>query len=187
MDGDSERIWHDYHARLLGFIAARVSDTTEAEDLLQEVFLRIHRHIDSLESAEHLQGWIYRITRNVIIDHHRKQRPTVDLPDDLEAPETEVDDVHHELEGCLAPMIAALPDPYRHALQMTELEGLTQREFADREGLSISGAKSRVQRGRAMVKAMMLDCCHLEFDHQGRILDYTSNHDGCGPRCDRCS
>ena len=187
MDTASEQIWHDYHDRLKGFIAARVNDPAETEDLLQEIFLRIHRHLDSVDSAERLQGWLYRIARNAVIDHYRRRRPTVDLPDDLQIPETDDIDVHRELEGCLGPMIAALPEPYCRAVQLTELDGLTQQELADREGLSLSGAKSRVQRGRAMVKSMMLDCCHFEFDQQGRVIDYAGKEDSCGPRCGNCS
>jgi RNA polymerase sigma-70 factor (ECF subfamily) len=187
MDRASERIWNDYHARLRGFIAARVDDPAEADDLLQEVFLRIHRHLGTLDADEHLQGWVYSIARNAIVDHYRRRRPTAELPEDLQAPDDEQDDVNRELEGCLAPMVAALPEPYHRALRLTELEGLTQRELADMEGLSLSGAKSRVQRGRAMVKAMMLDCCHFEFDRQGRVVDYAGKTGGCGPRCGSCS
>lgn len=187
MDMTSEQIWHDYHAHLQRFITARVSNKSEAEDLLQDVFLRIHHRIDSLDEADRLQGWVYQIARNAIIDHYRRHRPTISLPDDLQVPVTENTDVHRELEGCLGPMIAALPEPYRRALNLTELEGLTQQALAEREEISLSGAKSRVQRARAMVKSMMLDCCHFEFDQQGRIVDYTGKERCCGPKCGSCN
>jgi len=187
MNTASEQIWHDYHAHLKRFISARVNNEAEAEDLLQEVFLRIHRRIDTLDESDRLQGWIYRIARNAIIDHYRRHRPTVALPDNLLAPETADVDVHRELEGCMEPMIAALPEPYRRALQLTELNGLTQKGLAEQEGLSLSGAKSRVQRGRAMVKEMMLDCCHFEFGHQGQIVDFAGKESCCGPKCDCCN
>ncbi len=186
MSQASEQVWQDYHSRLHQFILSRVNYSADAEDILQDVFLRIHHHIDTLNDTEHLQAWIYRIARNAIVDHYRARRPTETLPPDLQAPETEEADIHREIAGCLAPMIEALPERYRHALRLTELEGLTQKDLAARAGLSLSGAKSRVQRGRALVRTMLLDCCHFEFDRQGQVVDYAPKGDACGPRCDSC-
>jgi len=186
MSHASEQVWQDYHSRLHQFILSRVDYNADAEDILQDVFLRIHRHIDTLDEADHLQAWIYRIARNAIIDYYRQRRPTEELPPDLRAPETEEADIRREIGRCLAPMIEALPERYRLALQLTELEGLTQKDLAEREGLSVSGAKSRVQRGRALVKTMLLDCCHFEFDQQGQVVDYARKGDACEPSCDNC-
>ena len=186
MSHASEQVWQDYHSRLHQFILSRVNYNAEAEDILQDVFLRIHRRIDTLDESDHLQAWIYRIARNAVIDYYRQRRPTEELPPDLRAPEADDAQADREIAGCLAPMIGALPERYRQALQLTELEGLTQKELAEREGLSLSGAKSRVQRGRALVKTMLLDCCHLEFDRQGQVVDYAQKGDACGPSCDNC-
>jgi RNA polymerase sigma-70 factor (ECF subfamily) len=72
-------------------------------------------------------------------------------------------------------LISTLPAPYRDALVLTEFEGLTQKEMAERLGISLSGAKSRVQRGREQLKRMLLERCQFEFDRLGRIID-------CKPR-----
>ncbi len=186
MPHPSEQIWRDHHAHLHRFIASRVSDKAEAEDILQDVFLRIHAQIDSLDDADRLQAWIYRIARNVVIDHYRRRRPSEPLPPDLRALEVEQADVHGEIGGCLVPMIGALPQSYRQALELTELQGRTQKALAEQEGLSLSGAKSRVQRARALVKAMLLECCHFEFNRQGQVVDYARKSDTCGPGCDSC-
>ena len=186
MPHTSAQIWQDYHSRLHQFILGRVNNEAEAEDILQDIFLRIHSHIDSLDEAEHLQAWIYRVARNAVIDHYRRRRPMDELPADLQTPDTEEADIRRELGGCLEPMIDALPEPYRTALRLSEMQGITQKSLAEQEGLSLSGAKSRVQRGRSMVKALMLDCCHFEFDIQGRVIDYAGKDDSCGPRCDSC-
>jgi len=182
----SAQIWSDYHARLFGFINRRVNNPAEAEDILQEVFLRIHNHHDDLSEIDKLQAWIYRIARNAIVDFYRRQRPNDPLPADLPADEDEPLSVYAELSACMQPMINALPEPYRHALQHTELNGETQKSLADQLGLSQSGAKSRVQRGRTMVKKMLLDCCHFEQDQNGQLTDYTPNQNACGPKCDKC-
>ena len=85
-------------------------------------------------------------------------------------------------------MVESLPADYREALILTEYEGLTQRALAERLGLSFSGAKSRVQRAREKLKAMLLDCCHFEFDRFGKIIDYQPNcacctDQGCSSEC----
>ena len=69
---------------------------------------------------------------------------------------------------------------YSEALLLTDYEGLSQRELATRLGLSFSSAKSRVQRAREMLRQLLLDCCHFEFDRLGRVVDYQ-------PRCDCCT
>jgi len=82
-------------------------------------------------------------------------------------------------------MVDSLPADYRQALLLTEYQGLTQRELAQKLGLSVSGAKSRVQRAREKLKAMLLDCCHFEFDRRGKVIDYQpncaccANQEGC--------
>src|SRR5712692_7822073 len=129
---------------------------------------------------------MYQIARNAIADYYREQKATVELPRLLLAPEEPVfeDDVIKDLIPSVKAMVESLPGEYREALILTEYEGLTQRELAERLGLSLSGAKSRVQRAREKLKAMILDCCHFEFDRFGKIIDYQPNcacctNEGC--------
>jgi RNA polymerase sigma-70 factor (ECF subfamily) len=174
----TEEIWKVYHDRLGGFIRSRVGDAHTADDILQEVFLRIHSSIDTLEDCDKIQGWVYQITRNAIIDHYRAQHKMGELPEELAATEPElIDRAREDIDACVVPMIEALPENYRQALMMSEIEGLTQKEVAERQSLSVSGAKSRVQRGRAMFKDMLFDCCKFEFDHRGNVMDYERKGD----------
>ncbi len=76
-------------------------------------------------------------------------------------------------------MIQRLPETYREAVILSEIKGLTQKEVAQMQGTSLSGAKSRVQRGRALLKEMLADCCRLEFDHKGRLCDYERKDKAC--------
>ncbi len=177
----TEQIWETFHPQLKHFILTRVSDEQNAEDILQEVFLKIHTHIDTLHDQEKLQSWLYQITRNTITDYYRMHKATVELSEALLLPEEpEVEgDVVKELIPSVKAMVESLPDDYRQALLLTEYEGLTQKELAERLGLSLSGAKSRVQRAREKLKTMLLDCCHFEFDRLGKVIDYQ-------PRCACC-
>lgn len=173
MDPCLECLWKDYRQRLLAFIRGRVEDEATAEDLLQEVFLRIHARLGSLRDTDRLESWLYQIARNAIIDHYRARREHTELPETLPA-ETDPSepDAAEELAGSLREMVEALPEPYRQALLLTEFEGLSQQALADQLGISLSGAKSRVQRARQKIKDDLLTCCHFEFDRYGRVVDY---------------
>ncbi|MBT8490058.1 MAG: RNA polymerase sigma factor SigZ [Deltaproteobacteria bacterium] len=179
----SEKVWKEYHSRLSAFIKSRISDDAVTDDILQNVFLKMHTGLASLKDGTKLQSWLYQLTRNAMIDYCRLQKPTVDIPEWLIHPETDQGEkVTQELAECLRPMIQLLPKNYREAIILSELSGLTQKEVAQVQGTSVSGAKSRVQRGRALLQKMLAECCNLEFDHRGRLCDYERK----GKSCDAC-
>src|SRR5260370_14445930 len=140
----TEEIWEEFHPRIRQFILKRIPDEHNAEDILQEVFLKIHTRIDTLRDEEKLQSWMYQIARNVIADYYRQHKATVALSEALLLPEEPVvdDDVVKDLLPGVRRMVDSLPDEYRQSLLLTEYEGLTQQELAERLGLSLSGAKS---------------------------------------------
>ncbi len=179
----TEQMWEAFHAPLHQFIRRRVANEAIAEDLLQDVFLKIHQHADSLREVKRLESWIYQITRNIIIDHYRSHRQpmiSLDAREALDFPgELPDDDIVSELLPCVRAMVLALPEQDRQALVLTEYQGLTQKELGERLGLSFSGAKSRAQRARKKLKQQLLACCHFELDRRGHILDYQ-------PRCICC-
>ena len=180
----SEQVWETFSRPLHQFIQRRVPDPYSAEDILQDVFLKIHTHIDTLRTQDRLTSWIYQITRNAIADYYRAQRPTAELAETLPAADELVDeDVVHQLSPCVAAMVAALPEVYREALRLTEYQGLSQKALSEQLGISFSGAKSRVQRARHMLHERLLACCRVELDGRGAIVDYESRS-GCGPGAD---
>jgi RNA polymerase sigma-70 factor (ECF subfamily) len=167
------QLWETFSAPIQQFILRRVPDPYSAEDILQDVFLKIHTRIDTLHQQDRVAAWIYQIARNAIADYYRGQRPTIDLSETLPVQDEQLDDdVVRELLPCVAAIVDALPDAYREALRLTEYQGLSQKDLSERLGISFSGAKSRVQRARAKIKQQLLDCCHFELDHAGRIIDY---------------
>ena len=185
-----EQAWMTFHTPLLQFVRRRVADKASAEDILQDVFLKAHTHIDTLSDTAKLQSWLYQLTRNAVIDHYRRTRVTVTISEDVPAfAQEDENDVVAQLAPAVKAMVAALPDIYHEALRLTEYEGLTQKELAERLGISVSGAKSRVQRARQMLRQMLLDCCHFELDRRNAIISYqprcaccTTND--CAPNCD---
>ncbi|MGE0757998.1 MAG: RNA polymerase sigma factor SigZ [Pirellulaceae bacterium] len=176
----TDAIWANLSSDLRRFIRRRVSDDHLADDLLQETFLRVHRKIGTLQESDRLAAWVYQIARNVVHDHYRKTaNSTVALAD--ADPADDCDDHLSRLRcsgaGWLDEMIRSLPEGYREAVQLAEIEGLAQQEVADRLGLSHSGAKSRIQRGRAMLKDVLEQCCHFEFDGRGNMMGYDPKPD----------
>lgn len=185
-------VWRQVHDGLRAFVAKRIANQAEVEDILQDVFLRIHQRIDGLKDPQRVLSWVYQITRHVIIDHyrapgHRREVP-VGLASDMETtglfplePTADAGRLRRELAGCLRPMLNRLSQDYREAIMLVELEGLTQPAAAERLGLSLSGMKSRVQRGRKQLKQMLDDCCLIQLDRRGRVSDYEVRHQGGEP------
>lgn len=177
----TDLVWRDLSGGIREFILRRIGgDDDSADDILQDVFLKVHTRIDTLHNQDRLESWIYQIVRNTINDYFRGQRPQAEVPDELPAPEPDAPDLAQQLIPSVRSMIKRLPAHYREAIMLTEYQGLTQREMAEKLGISLSGAKSRVQRARDKLRDMLLDCCHFEIDRRGKIIDYS-------PRCDCCT
>ena len=179
MVNQTQQIWAEFGDRLRAFVARRVGNEADAEDIVQDVFLRIHTRLDTLGDERKLTSWVYQITRNAIADHYRGRRPATELPDSIAAPEAPPEDVVEELLPGLGQMFDRLTAEDREALLLTEVDGLTQRELAIRLGLSLPGAKSRVQRARHKLKQAFVDCCRVEFDRRGRVAAYQPGCEAC--------
>lgn len=178
-----EYIWRTYHKQLLSFIRKRVTDNSLADDILQEVFIKIHTRIDSLQDKRKIKAWLFQLTRNTILDFYRKVNLFDDVPFELMDWKDENDSFAlQDIKTCIVPMIKSLPDDYRDALFMTELNGWSQKEMAKKMQISYSAAKSRVQRGRSLLKEALSKCCSFEHDSKGRLIDYEKKM----PTCDNC-
>jgi RNA polymerase sigma-70 factor (ECF subfamily) len=166
MKAQVEQIWSEASARLGQFIRARVADPATAEDILHDVFVKLESRLDEFRDPAKVQGWLFLVTRNAIIDHYRTRKRTSELTESLpvEQPTVAVNEME-ELHIVFHRIIDRLPEPYREALTLTAFDGLTQEALAKRLGISLSGAKSRVQRGREQLKRMLLDFCDREFSH----------------------
>lgn len=173
-------VYANFGEQLRQFVRRRVSDPQDAEDLLQDIFVKIHTRLHTLQDRGRLAPWLFQVARNTIADHYRSRNPGADLPDDLAGdPESEDPSPEAHLASGLGEMIAELPETYRQALLLSELQGLPQAEVARRMGLSLSGAKSRVQRGRERLRQALFECCHFEFDRRGGIIDFVARPECC--------
>ncbi|MFL5626428.1 MAG: RNA polymerase sigma factor SigZ [Ktedonobacteraceae bacterium] len=176
----TEGAWETFHTQIKQFALKYTHDEDIAEDILQDVFIKIHMHIGALRDEKKLQTWLYQIARHAIYDHYRQRKHMIALPDTFDIPEEqEQEDVAQTLLPCITAMVDRLPEPYREAIILTEYEGRTQKELAEYLGISLSGAKSRVQRAREKLKTMLLECCHFELDRRGKVIDYHSRGECC--------
>jgi len=178
MTATVESIWNEVASQLRSFIRSRVRDHAAAEDILQDVFLKIHQKLPRLRASERVEAWVWRITRNSISDYFRKLRPTQELPAEVATAQEKAAD-GPDLRPCVRRFLNELAPDYRDALVLTEWQGLTQDEMGKRLGLSSSGAKSRVQRARRQLKKLLLDCCRFELDRRGNVLEMTPRHARC--------
>lgn len=173
--------------RLHRFVSRRLGNSHDAEDIVQDVLLKLHEHAAELRTDRERTAWVLRVARNAIIDLHRRQgrRSAVPFDDAVAAPISQTAPAASSLT-CLPQMMDRLAPDYRQALRLSDVDGLSGAQVAGQLGLSISGAKSRVQRARRQVRGMLLDCCELKFDARGGLLDYQPTQrssEYCGPPC----
>ncbi len=168
-----EFLWYQFNSGLRSFIMSRVKNDADADDILQNTYLKIHENIHNIKNKSRIKSWIYQITRNLIIDYfrnHKRNQRINEIKQEL---------VYSSLSGkfmdiAISEMIKVMdemPPEYCEALCLTEIEGMNQKEYAEKAGLSYSGAKSRVQRARLMLKEILLKCCHYQFDKYGTVFD----------------
>jgi RNA polymerase sigma-70 factor (ECF subfamily) len=177
----AQQVRDEFDAGLRSFIRGRVRDPDSAEDILQDVYLKIHSRADTLRSEERVRSWVFQIARNSVHDYYRTLRSTEQLVGELPyIPEDpSEDEVSRTLAESVRCMLDRLPPQSRQALVLTEYQGLTQAQLAEQLRISLSGAKSRVQRARARLKALLLACCHFELDGAGRVVNYEPRRGCC--------
>ena len=190
--------WQELHGNLRAFIGRRVRNQADVDDLVQRVLLKLVQGLSALRDAERLHAWVYRAARNVIADYYRSPtlRREVASGDALDLASVDGADNHvpldedertalHELAACLMPMIRQLPPTYQEAIRLADLEGISQADAAQRVGVSLSGMKSRVQRGRKQLRAILEECCRVELDRRGSVVSYAARRPDSGS-CGGC-
>lgn len=186
----NNRAVRELEDKLRPFVARRVRSDVDVDDVLQDVFLRVQRGLPSLRHGERFGPWVYRVTRSAVIDHMRaiaRRGPPTEPATEVADEDDALDDraAEQAVAAHIALFVSLLPSPYREALTLTELEGLTQKEAAELVGISLSGMKSRVQRGRKLLRTALDECCVIALDARHRIVACEPRPDGSAP--DGCS
>jgi len=174
-----ETIWQEYRTSLLRFLSSKVSNESDVEDLLQVILIKTHKNLTSLTSEDKIKPWLFQIANRSIIDFYRHQASQRELKaEDLwfETYET------NELARCIEPFIQGLPDKHSNLLRSIELNGESQKNYAERNNLSYSTLKSRVQKSRQELKKLFEQCCSIHLDSSGNSIACNSSSE----ECDQC-
>lgn len=181
MTKDITIIWAEFNKELRAFIQNKTRNSADTDDILQDVFIKIIHNLDKVNRSENLRLYLYGIVRNTVYDYFKKQKAIPDSTDEADVfTEDEAQDLNTRVaECCIKPFINKLPDHYREALLISEIQDVSQKELAEKLGISYSGAKSRVQRGKEKLKGLLLECCSYKSDVYGNIINSESSTCGC--------
>ena len=176
----TEDIWNTFSSRLLAYIKKRV-EPEEADDILQNIFLKIHQRKGQLRNNASLPAWLFQIARNEINDFYRKRGRN-------EAPNFDADEGGNllpEMNKCLQPLLNKLPPADRELIQKVDLLGQKQVDLAEELGIPYPSLKSKLQRSRKKLRSIFFDCCIYDYDSSGRVMSMTpaNGSRGCDDSC----
>lgn len=167
------KAWRQHKTELRAFLAHRAASVAEADDLLQEIFLKALLHGKAFCRLDNPRAWLFHVARNLLVDRLRLTKEQVPLPDDL-AEEAVLDLLPVDLlSQCLPRVLTELAADDREAIQLCDMQGLAQKDFAQQLGLSLPAAKSRVQRARARLRSRLAEACQVKFDEGGKVCCFT--------------
>ncbi|MDZ7754755.1 MAG: RNA polymerase sigma factor SigZ [Gammaproteobacteria bacterium] len=165
------RAWQQHERELRAWLRGRLADPHDADDLLQELFLKAMRQNRRFCAIDNARAWLFQVARNALADRLRLKKTQVELPANLVADSNRPEPVE-TLAACLPRVMAELSAEDRETLTLCDLEGLTQEAYARRKGLSLPGAKSRVQRARKRLRAHLTEACQVRLDETGKVCCY---------------
>jgi len=172
-----QALWHTSSRRLRNWFENKTGSSHDADDLVQETFLRVQSRLETLHEEERLGPWAHRIAANVLADFGRARgRRVAPMPEDpleASAAQPEDQDLCAAVAGWIESFLARLSPEDALILRAVDLEGRPQVEVARELGLSPSGARSRVQRARARLRESLEACCRFAFDARGNLTDVT--------------
>ena len=165
--------WSAHEAELRGYLRHRLGDEQEAQAALQDIFLKALRQGRRFCGVENARAWLFQVARNALADRLRAHREHLPLPEDLPAPENQAMAPLDDLAQCLPRVLAELSEADRLALTLCDIEGQPQQLLAERLGLSLPGAKSRLQRARVRLRQKLVTACQVRFDDNGQVCCFT--------------
>jgi len=178
---DFQAIYSGHYPKIVRYLARTVGEA-EAEDVAQEVFVKVHAALDSFRGESKLSTWIYRIATNAAMDHlrsraakhgrnfelvHEGEDGEAALRDDKPAPDEFL--IRKDMNQCIQGIVENLPENYRAVLVLSDLEGLTNAEIGEVLGISLETVKIRLHRGRVRLKKELETQCRFYHDDRNEL------------------
>lgn len=169
---------HDrYYDRVKKFISRLIKDTWIAEDLTQETFIRVEKHIGSVRDMSKLSSWVFRIAYNLCQDYfksqktksHNKERTEILLRPFAEMT-VQKDLEQHQMGACVQEQIHLLPESLRAVIVLYDFIGFNHAEVAEILEISTANAKVRLHRARKALKAILEEKCTFELDERNVLV-----------------
>lgn len=169
------QIWEEHRSNLLNFVLSKIDYKNSAEDILQEVGIKLLDNLNRKTEIKNYKSWLFQVTRNTIADYYRKNKKQAEL---LSFP-MEANDINTTCVCDLSGFVIQnyLPKKYGEPLFLSDVEQRPQKEIATELKLSLTATKSRIQRGRKMLKEMVSECIHLSYNNKGQIVDFELKKD----------
>ncbi|GAB4519198.1 MAG: RNA polymerase sigma factor SigZ [Allomuricauda sp.] len=177
---DIDELIDDFYNYLKYFTLKRVRDETIAEDIVQEVMMKLVEAQHKNTEIENIKAWLFQVARNTIYDHFKKSAPVVELEDVTVLKPVESSDLELSVYDYLVPMIKFLPKKYAEPLQWSDIDNLSQKDVAEKMNLGYSAAKMRVQRARTKLRELFVECCDIVYDAKGNFVNCTVK-ESCTP------
>lgn len=166
------RAWADTRGELRTYLCHRLRTPDDADDLLQEIFIKALRQGSRFCTVDNPRAWFFHVARNALADRLRIAHESLPLPDNLASPAGELPPPVDGLSQCLPRVLSELSAADRDAIAFCDIDGHSQQALAERLGISLSGAKSRLQRARQRLKAQMACACQVSYDELGQVADF---------------
>lgn len=180
MNCDVPALWQEHKNELRNFILKRVKDQDLANDILQDVLMKVYSFCISKTGVKNIRSWLFQIAQNTITDHYRKQSKFTDLEKLIDIENEDLNSAFSEASNYILPMLDLLPREYALPLKLADIDNMKQADIAKKLNLGLPATKSRIQRARQLLKAEFITCCHFETDKQGNLVSFEIK-DSCEP------
>jgi RNA polymerase sigma-70 factor (ECF subfamily) len=173
----THQVWKSYSEDLKRFIISKVKNSTIADDILQDTFIKIHTKLHTLNDVTKIKPWCFTVARNSILDYWKSTNQTFEIAN-FEA-ETEIVENSHTEQDCLKAILKNLPKKYRDPLFLSDIKGLKQQEVADQLQQTLSTTKSQIQRARKLIAQGFMDCCGFVMNTEGNLMGEIKEKEDC--------
>ena len=164
-------IVQEFYNYLKSYISSKVNNKTIAEDIVQEVMMKLIESHQNKKEIKNIKAWLFQVSRNTLFDYYKKNNLEYNLDKDWnlqEEPSSELSKIM--VSDYVIPMIKLLPEEYARPLMLSDIDKVPQKDIARQLNLELSATKMRIQRARTKLRALFVECCHIEYDKQGNFI-----------------